>query len=164
MSLTATRLCLRSLLLLVLVLLVSMLAARPAQAQAPYAIAWEVPQGVVHAPGLEQAYLVIIPYAGSAAAQSIAVRYGRDGQLHPDDRSYLIPASAAPEYAARRFVIDVGAEFPGTTAQMFSALVICPQSCTVQLEQHPAAAALFYSGMKSVNAVPYLVAPPAGDK
>jgi hypothetical protein len=140
-----------------------LMTARPSSAQ-PYAVVWDVPQGVVHAPGLEQAYLVIVPYAGSAQSQQITVRYGRDGQLHPDDRTYQIPASAGPEFAPRRFVIDVGAEFPGTTAQMFSARVICPQQCTVQLEQHPAAPATFYAGMKSVNAVPHLEAPTGDDK
>ncbi len=136
-----------------------------AQAQQAPGFGWAIPQGVVNAKGVEQAYIVVLPFRGSDTPQQVTVTFARDGQTGADPlRIFEMPA--APD--ARRFVIPVNTQpgFAGVTArQLFSAKVYCPRLCTVQLEQHPADEATFFSAMRQINALPEIILPePSGEK
>jgi hypothetical protein len=121
---------------------------------------WSLPEGTLGAPGIEHAYIAILPTSGSATTQYVALIIARDGAPLTDLHSIAIPAN---QEAGRRVSIDLDTlpEFVGQNGvQVFSARVSCPNGCTAQLIQRPADAATFWSGGRTVNFQPEIQRPP----
>lgn len=98
-----------------------------------------IPEGVVHAPGAEMAYLVVTPV--DDAVQNIVVQFIVGGR-EPIVR-YLM---AAPK---SRLSVEAHRAIEGMTA--FSAVVYCEKSCAAALTMRPAGPE-FWSRPTVVNA------------
>jgi hypothetical protein len=141
-------------------LIASFVVAPTASAQLVPGASWSLPEVTVNAPGLEHAYLVIVPYQGSAQAQQAIISTARDGQTAVDaPQTVTLPIEST--LLGRRTSIHLNdwAQFSGGQLQIANVKVSCPTLCTVQLILRPQDAATFWARALVVNAIPEIVPP-----
>jgi hypothetical protein len=95
---------------------------------------WQVPEVTINAPGLENAWVIIMPLAGTDGSQYFNVDIGRDGQDDTDYYTFHFPKNIKP----RRFVVELKKLYPDVhDVQVMSLNINCPWKCSALVVMRP---------------------------